>query len=431
MRIAVVAIGNEVTEGRVVNSNAALISRRLLALGHETAIHLAVRDDAAEMMRGLRDAAAVADMVFATGGLGPTADDLTRDVAAAAAGVPLIEDEEYVAKLEAFFRRLGREMSPNNRRQAQLPRGATTIPNRFGTAPGFRMELFGKECVFLPGVPRELDGMLSEEVIPDLERRRPAERAPRTRRLVCFGLPESRVDAAVTPLFSGERRVADGIEPGYNLAEPGVVHILLNVRGLPRVEADERLERAAAAVRGALGTAIFGEGDATVERTVAALLLERGLTVAFAESCTAGLATATLARVPGISASLKGGVVAYANEAKRALLGVPESVIAEHGAVSAECALAMARGARLAFGADVGAATTGVAGPSGGTPEKPVGLVYVAVAIKRGSREDGEEIVDERVRTFRLAGERTWLQQLWALVALDQVRRAVLGHSTE
>lgn len=413
-RAAIVAVGTEVTEGRIANTNAAWIARRLLQLDIETALHLAVPDDRALMVRGFETAAQAAEVVVVTGGLGPTIDDITREVAAELAGVPLETDAASIAWLEQIFTALGRRVSENNRRQAQFPRGAAVIANPRGTAPGFRMTLAGAEFFFVPGVPHEAEGMIGEEVVPALERLFGRGGAVRLRRLNCFGLPESKVDALLAPLFPGKEP-----ELAFNVSK-GTVQIYLTTRGGSAEEAAARLDEAAARVREALGPHIFSEGKEELHEAVARALIARGTTVGFAESCTGGLAASLLARVPGVSAVLKGGVVAYANEAKTRLLGVPEALIAARGAVSREVAAAMARGARAALGADVAAAVTGVAGPSGGTPEKPVGLVFIAVAGP-GDAAEG------RVREVRLPGERTWIQRIAAMGALEQVRRAVLG----
>jgi nicotinamide-nucleotide amidase len=268
------------------------------------------------------------------------------------------------------------------------------------------------DCFFLPGVPHEAEGMFEAKVLPAIDDRFAGRGALRVRRLNCFGLPESRVDAVLAPLFPGPEP-----ELAFNVSK-GVVQIYLTARGGAVADADARLDRAAATVRSALGACIFGEGQEDLEEALARELIARGLTVAFAESCTVGAAAARLGRVPGVSAVLQGGVVAYANEAKVTMLGVDRALIERHGAVSGEVALAMARGARERFGAALAVGVTGVAGPSGGTPEKPVGLVHVAVAGPGDA---------ERERELRLGGERVWIQRLAALTALDQLRRAACG----
>ncbi len=419
MKLAVVATGSEVTEGRIINSNAALISKRLRDLGFTTTLHAAAPDEPEAIARALVAACDAADLVIVSGGLGPTVDDLTRDVAAKVAGdLPLEEDAAALAWLEAIFARFGRRMSDNNRRQAIFPRGATVVPNRFGTAAGFRLPIRGKECIFLPGVPHELEGMLGEEVLPYVARTYPAAEAVRARRLDCFGLPESRVDALLAPLFPGGVN-GEGVAIGFNVTK-GIVEVHLTARAAAdRPElSEERAGRALEAVRAALGPYAFGDGTATLEAVVARLLAERGATLALAESCTGGLASARLTRVPGVSAVYRGGVVAYANELKTSALGVPAEVLERHGAVSRECALAMARGVRALANAVVAASITGVAGPDGGTPEKPVGLVYLGLATAGGL---------EHSRELRLPGDRIFIQRLSALAALDLVRRHLLG----
>jgi nicotinamide-nucleotide amidase len=413
-RAAVIAVGTEITEGRIPNSNAALISRRLLAAGVETVLHVAVPDDLALIERALRDAAAQADVLIVTGGLGPTLDDITREAAARLAGVGLETDPAALERIEKIFAALGRPMRENNRRQAERPAGAESIPNDLGTAPGFRMKLAGADAFFLPGVPHEMEAMLERSVLPALEARFLGGGAVEVRRLNCFGLSESEIDHVLAPLF----REGD-IELAFNI-DDAAVQIYLTCRGAPAREAARaRLDEAAARVRSALGASVFSEGPVGLEEALASLLRERRLTIGLAESCTGGLATARLARVPGVSEALRGAVVAYSNEAKIRLLGVPEALIAACGAVSREVALAMAEGARRALAADVGVAITGIAGPTGGTPEKPVGLVHIAVALGETTRE----------RELRFFGERTRVQLLAAMAALEQVRRAILFDS--
>lgn len=425
-RLAVVAVGTEVTEGRIANTNAAWISRRFLRAGIETACHVAVPDDPAGIERALRRAAESAGpggIVVVTGGLGPTLDDITRDVAAALAGAPLEEDRATVEWIEEIFRRRGpatgggseaREAPPNNRRQALFPRGATILPNPNGTAPGFRMEIEGARFFFVPGVPRESERMLEESVLPGIERESAAAgRVVLSRRLNCFGVAESRLDALLAPLFPGPDPAL-----AFNVSK-GTIEVRLTSRAPAggRAEAEARLEAAAARARAAVGPAIFSEGETSIEEAALDALRARRLTLGLAESCTGGLAAARLARVAGASDALAGGIVAYSNDVKRRALGVPAETIERHGAVSRECALAMARGARRATGGDMCVAVTGIAGPSGGTPEKPVGLVWIALV--------SDQI--ERARELRLRGERAWIQLLAALAAIDEARRAALG----
>jgi nicotinamide-nucleotide amidase len=275
------------------------------------------------------------------------------------------------------------------------------------------MALAGARFVFVPGVPHESERMLEEQVIPALEAERAAAGAGAVvvRRLNCFGLPESKVDALLAPLFPGPDPAL-----AFNISD-GVVQVYLTARAAGRAVAEARLEAAAARVREKLGPCCFSEAERSLEETLVELCRERKLRIAVAESCTGGLAGSRIARVPGASDVFRGGVIAYSNEVKQALLGVPAEVLERHGAVSRECALAMAAGARRATGASLAASITGIAGPGGATPAKPVGLVYVAVA--------GDGV--ERVRELRLPGDRQRVQHLSALAAIEAMRRAVLG----
>jgi nicotinamide-nucleotide amidase len=417
LKAAIVAIGTEVTEGRIANTNAAWISRRLLRLGVETTLHVAAPDDREEMRRAFEHAASRAGLVVVTGGLGPTVDDITREVAADLAGVPLEEDAASISWLEAIFARMGRALSENNRRQAQFPRGARVVANPHGTAPGFEMDLCSARFFFAPGVPHECEKMIEADLVPEIERRRAAagEGAVVVRRLNCFGLAESKVDALLAPHFPGP-------EPAlaFNISD-GVVQVYLTSRAPSAEAAKATLDEAAAKVCATLGHACYGEGERSLEEATIDALRARGLTVATAESCTGGLAGSRIARVPGASDVFRGGVIAYANDVKRALLGVPAEILERDGAVSEACARAMAEGARRATGASLAVAITGIAGPTGATPTKPVGLVHLAVA--------GEGVA--RHREVKLPGDRARIQHLAAMGAIELVRRAALGLGDE
>jgi nicotinamide-nucleotide amidase len=413
---AVVCIGNELTEGRTLDTHGQWVSLRLGLLGFHVVLHVAVPDEPQRMLAALRYASAQAAVVVVAGGLGPTLDDLTRDVAAELIGEPLEEHGPSLEHLEAIFARLGRTPSSNNRRQGMLPRGASVLQNPIGTAPGFSLLHEGTTLFFLPGVPRELYRMFEREVTPQLQGGLGPGRVARSARLDCFGIPESEADRRLAPLFPPE---SSAVRLGFNVSN-GIleVHLTATAGEGEGVGAalDLLIAEATERAREALEPAVFGDGQRSLQEVCLDALGARGLTLGLAESCTGGLATHLLTRVPGSSAVLKGAVVAYANQIKKEALGVPEELLAAHGAVSEPVAAAMANGARRALSCDVSIAITGIAGPSGGSKDKPVGTVCLAVS------GPGEALITRRVQ---LPGERTFVQRLAALAALEMLRRAV------
>ena len=410
----IVTVGDEVLRGEIVDSNKALLSARLLDLDIETHYQSSVRDAPAAMRDAFARAVSRSDVVLVSGGLGPTRDDLTAAVVAESFGRELVLDEASLETIRAFFRSVGREMSENNAKQAYFPSGAEVLPNPIGTAPGFMLEAEGALIFCLPGVPRELARMLDEQVLPRIGRRSGSGSVVRARLLRTFGMGESTLDAELSDVATGVG--SEDVELGFRTSFPDNFLRPL-ARAKSAEEAEAKLERVVATIRERLGALVYAEGEQTMEQVVGQLLRAQRHTIALAESCTGGLVAQRITDVPGSSAYFLGGVVAYANEAKSALLGVPESLLAEHGAVSDPVARAMAEGVRARFGADFGVATTGISGPDGGTPEKPVGLVYIALARPEGTHAEH----------FEFPLDRTRHRQLTAQVALDWVRRALLG----
>lgn len=407
-----VSVGTELLLGQITDTNATYICRRLAECGIPVYFRQTVGDNFRRVQEAFRLAWSRAELVLFTGGLGPTEDDLTKEAVADALGAELVEDPESLAHLEQFFARRGRAMTPNQRRQALIPRGAQAIPNRWGTAPGVFWEVDGRVVVMVPGVPREMRGMVDEFVVPELQRRGwVGQDVIRSRVLRTVGIGEGQLEEMIRDLIHTTNPT---VAP---LAHLGEVHLRITARGAPD-EVSRLLDQAEARLRDRLGDAVYGVDDETLDEAVAALLRESGLRVAVAESCTGGLVGERLTSVPGSSAYFVGGVVAYSNEAKSRLLRVPEELLERFGAVSAEVAEAMARGVRLEFGADVGLAVTGVAGPGGGTEAKPVGRVFLALADEHGARtvraDFGQEPGREGVR--RLASQ----------AALNLLRRYLL-----
>ena len=412
MRAEILTIGDELLRGEIVDSNKALLSERLLAVDVETRFQTSVGDDPEERADAFRRAASRADVVLVSGGLGPTRDDLTAEVLGRTFGRPLRQDAAALETIREFFRRVGREMTSNNAKQACFPEGAEVLPNPVGTAPGFALEAGGAVFFCMPGVPRELALMLDQQVLPRVAKRRGGGEVVRARLLRTFGMGESALDAELSDVA-----LSGGVSLGFRTAFPDN-YLRPVARAASAALAEAMLDRVCEAIRARLGALVYGEGEAeTLPVVVVGLLREHGRTLAVAESCTGGLVAELVTQVPGASEVFLGGVVAYANAAKQALLDVPRELLDRHGAVSDEVARAMAEGARRRFGADLGVATTGISGPGGGTAEKPVGLVHVALARGEGTHAD----------SFVFPLDRARHRTLTAQVALDWVRRTLLG----
>jgi len=399
----VLTTGTELVRGDLQDTNASFVAGRLTERGLVVARFSTVGDDRARIVDAIRAASERADVVVVTGGLGPTTDDLTAACAAEARGVGLVRHEPSVDAIRRRFEAIGLPMTPNNEKQADFPDGADVLPNARGTAPGFAMTIGRARFFFLPGVPHEMKHMLEEEVLGRLPA---AEAAPTVRRLRVFGMAEAAIDAALAGIEGSH----PGVVLGYRATFPEV-EVKVQATAGTREAADTIADRAFEVVRERLGRHVVALGDSSLPRAVGDALRERQWTLAVAESCTGGLVGALVTEVPGSSEYFLLGVVAYANAAKESLLGVPPETIAAHGAVSRETAIAMAQGVRARAGATIGVATTGIAGPGGGTPDKPVGLVHLAVAGPSG--------VVHKERTWR--GDRARVRRLAAHAALFEV----------
>jgi len=407
LRAAILSTGDELTTGRIADTNASWIADKLFEMGIDVVAILAVGDYPDRLAWAWRKAMAQADVVISTGGIGPTADDLTTETVAEVLGVPLELDQPSVDRIRAFFASRGIDMPENNVKQARFPKGATIVPNNFGTAPGYRVAQGQKHLVVLPGVPREMKPMMEATVLPWL-RSLAGEDPPVVRTFQTFGISESGLDELVAGAVDpAEARLS------FRASFPEI-SMRVVVRG---ADAEARLERISARVRERLGPWAIGEGAVSMEQVVGEALRAKRLTLGVAESCTGGLIAHRVTNVPGSSAYFRGGVGAYSNDVKERLLGVSRETLARHGAVSEETAGEMATGARRTLGVDVAVATTGIAGPDGGTPEKPVGLVCFAIATSDGARTSRHQ----------LWGDRSWVKILASQIALDIVRRHVLG----
>ena len=408
-RAAILSTGDELTTGRIVDSNASWIADKLFEIGVDVACVITVGDYPERLEWAWKQALEKGDVIISTGGIGPTADDLTSETVARVLGVPLVEHAESAERIRRWFEATGRAMPLNNLKQALMPRGAELVPNALGTAPGYRVAHGGRHLVVLPGVPREMKPMVEEIVLPWLRSQRGGD-VYLARTFQTFGVTESGLDELVAGVVDpAEGRVS------FRASFPEV-SVRVVVHGEPEL-ARERLQVVGDRLRAAIGAGCYGEGAVTLEETVGTLLRERGLTVATAESCTGGLVAHRLTNVPGSSAYVRGGVVAYANDAKQRLLGVASTTLASHGAVSEEAAAEMAAGARQSLGADIAVSTTGIAGPDGGTPEKPVGTVCLGLS-------SADETLAAR---YQFWGTRDWVKLLASQVALEWIRRHILG----
>ncbi|MCC6711939.1 MAG: competence/damage-inducible protein A [Candidatus Dadabacteria bacterium] len=368
--IEIITTGDELMTGLTADGNFFWAGDILASRGLEAAYHTTVGDYMERIIEAFGIARGRADAVIVSGGLGPTDDDLTAEAAARFLGTGLELNREALASIEARYRKRGRVMTEINRKQACLPKGCTVLVNEWGTAPGWRSESEGTVFYFLPGVPRDFRAMMEAYVLPGLERAAAGRPAAKTRLVRTFGLPES----GVAERLAGMER--EGVRLGYRAHFPEV-HLRVTAYGASADAAESLLAEMTDDITARLAGYVFSVNGETMEEVLGGLLRERGLTLATAESCTGGLIAHRVTNIPGSSEYFLEGVVSYSNEAKEKILGVPHDALVEHGAVSGPVVEAMARGVRKLAGSDIGVAVSGIAGPGGGTPEKPVGTVYI------------------------------------------------------
>jgi nicotinamide-nucleotide amidase len=414
MQAAILGVGEELLAPGRVETNTLYITEKLGAVGIPVGFRAIVGDAEDAIASAIRHALAGSDLVLVTGGLGPTADDRTRDAASRALGIAMHLDEGILRTLAERFAKRGLEMPEVNRRQAMVLDGASILPNRRGTAPGLWIETGLRESrkvlVLLPGPPRELEPMFEAEVLPRLPEL--AGRVfHRTRKLWVAGLPESAVEQRILSTYQSYENPLTTI-----LASPGQVEIRLTARGESPEIADARNEELAAKLRAILADQLFSEREESLEAVVGSLLVEAGMKITVAESLTGGLIAHRITQVSGASRYFDTGYVTYGNESKTSLLGVPPDLFRSVGAVSEEVALAMARGALERAPADIAVSVTGIAGPTGGTDAKPVGLVYIGIATRESARAERRQF----------PGERRHVKRWTAQTALDLVRLELL-----
>ena len=410
----IIAVGSELLGAVRLDTNSLYITGRLNEIGISVRAKAVVGDSVADLEAVLEASLRRVALVILTGGLGPTDDDVTRDAVSRVLKRPLHEDAAIVDRLRARFAARGLDMPAINRRQAMVPDGADVLPNPNGTAPGLWLERDERVVVLLPGPTSEMKPMLDAVVRERLAPRGAGTRLY-TRVVRIAGLPESHVDARAQPVYSRWRAEEQPMDVTI-LATPGTIDLHLTLRATRAEAAAARLERAASELREVFGEDLYSDDGEAIEAVVGGLLSGAGYTIAVAESCTGGLLSSRLTDVPGSSAYVDRGLVAYGNRAKVDWLGVPAASIDEHGAVSEPVAEAMAAGIRARTGAAIGVGVTGIAGPGGGTPEKPVGTVAIAVEGPWG----------RSVRTRRFSGPREQIKWHASSAALDDVRRLVL-----
>ena len=408
----IIAVGSELLGSARVDTNSLFLSDRLVSLGIELRAKSVVGDDRQRLKEILRGALSRAELVILTGGLGPTDDDLTREAVAETLGLTLHEDPAILAQIQERFAARGLRMPSVNRKQAMVPQGARVLANPRGTAPGLSIEHDGRVIALLPGPPREMQPMFDELCAATLARRAGGARIHKAMLFVA-GRGESHVEEIAQPIYSKWMRETPPIETTI-LAMPGQVELHLMVRSEQGIDAAARLGGALEELVAALGADVFSTDGRSMEEVVGAMLRERGLTIAAAESCTGGLLLSRLTDIAGSSDYVLGGAVTYGNALKTTLVGVPPSLIDAHGAVSEPVAVALAEGVRARTGASLGLGITGIAGPGGGTSEKPVGTVAIALS---GSG------LETRVRTLSFFGGRPQVKFQATQAALDMVRR--------
>jgi nicotinamide-nucleotide amidase len=410
VKACIIAVGSELLTPFRVDTNSLLITERLNQVRYDVRLKAVVGDDVTELARVVDAALAWADLMVVTGGLGPTEDDITRDAVAAVLDLPMDLDEAIVDRIRRRFASRGLTMPEINARQGRVPRGATVLPNSNGTAPGLWLERGRTAIVLLPGPPREMTPML-EAVVRDRLTASTATGGLFRRVLKITGRTESDVDAIAQPVYGAWTSQAIPISTTI-LAMLGQIELHLTADAPSRAAADGALDAAVHQLKAVLGEAIYSTDGRPLEAVVGALLRERAMTIAVAESCTGGLLASRLTDVPGSSEYVERGIVCYSNRSKTELLGVPESLLSAHGAVSEPVARAMAAGMRERAGTTVGVGVTGIAGPGGGSVEKPVGTVAIAVRVDE----------TERARTFHFFGGREMVKFQSAQAAMNILR---------
>ncbi len=408
MKTEIIAVGSEILLGQILNTNARFLSQELSHIGIDMYYQTVVGDNTKRLLGALHIAFERVDCVILTGGLGPTKDDLTKETLAEYFGRRLVMHQESLDRIEGFFKALGRPMTPNNEKQALMPEGALVLKNDHGTAPGYIIEQDGKTAIILPGPPGEMQPMFLSSVIPFFSNMEKSIILSRSVRI--FGMGESLVEHAVSDLLESTNPT---VAP---YAKEGEVELRVTAKSADRKEAQSVIYPVVEEIKGRVGQFIYGYDDTTLQKVLVDLLTTKKWKLAVAESCTGGLVGSMLTEVSGVSEVFLGGIIAYANSAKEGLLGVQTETLSRYGAVSAQTACEMAQGARNALGADLAIAVTGIAGPTGASEEKPIGLVFIGIADQNGSFS----------KELRLVGSRERIRKLSAMHAINAMREHIL-----
>lgn len=406
MKVEIIAVGTEVLMGDIVNTNAQYIARMLSMLGLGTYYHSAVGDNAERLKEMLRIGFQRADIIITTGGLGPTKDDLTKEVAAEFFNKEMILDCQTLEGIELFFKKLGRPLTDNNKKQAYFPKGSEIIPNPNGTAPGCLIEEDGKVLIMLPGPPREMKPMFQNSITPYLSKYAAGILVSTIIRM--FGIGESSMEQLIEDIIQNQSNPT--LAP---YAKEGELILRLTAWGQSEEDAITAMEPIKKELYKRLGNYIYGEGEKGLDTLVCEGLVEHDLSISVAESCTGGMISDTLISFPGISQVFKEGLITYSNEAKMKYLNVKQETLETYGAVSPQTAKEMAIGVRKAAGSDVGVATTGIAGPGGGSEDKPVGLVYIGLSIGKETHTYKLNITGDRHKVRHMT-------TMWALYYILQ-----------
>lgn len=415
MVVELISVGTEILLGNIVNTNAAYLAEQCAKLGLSCYYQDVVGDNEERLSETLKLALSRADIIIMCGGLGPTPDDLTKEVAAKVAGVELYMDEESKAAIADYFKRIGKEPTDNNWKQALMPKGGVVLPNHNGTAPGCVIMAGEKHIILLPGPPEELKLMFEESVIPYFAEHLPGTIYSKTVK-IC-GIGESRAATMIADMIEGQTNPTIA-----TYAKTGEVHIRVSAKADDEAEAKKLAKPMVKELKNRFGSYIYTtEEDVTLEKAVVDLLVANDLTVGTVESCTGGMLASRLINVPGVSEAFKSGIVTYSNKAKRKFVGVKKATLDKYGAVSKQTATEMAKGLSLINKADVVVATTGIAGPDGGSDEKPVGLVYIACQVC------GKVTVKE----FHFTGKRQKVRESTVVAALNMMRECILEYYSE
>lgn len=409
MKVEIMSIGTELLLGDIVNTNAQFLSRRLAEMGFLVYHQSVVGDNQQRIVEAFNQAFKRSDIVITTGGLGPTGDDLTRESAAAFFGRDLVVDQPSYQKIKGQYEKMNRPLTDSHMKQVHFPDGSTVLPNHRGTAPGFALEVDNKIIICLPGPPGEMTLMFEKEVAPFLAKYQTGVLVSRVLRMC--GIGESTMARLVEDIISVQSNPT--VAPYAKEAE---VSLRITARGENEAQAQELIAPVETAIRERLGQYIYGVGETSLEQETARLLLEKNQTLALAESCTGGLIAAKLVNIPGLSAVFLEGIVTYSNEAKVKRVNVSRETLVKYGAVSEQTAGEMAQGVAFTSGAQIGLAVTGIAGPEGATPDKPVGLVYLGLYINGALK----------VKQLKLTGQRNQIRNWAAVEALNWLRQELL-----